>query len=123
MSIGFNFSKKFDMTGVHANVQNDGSLESMIARKNYLKKRIYADMASAKEVEEYKQLNRQINVHKQDNQGSIFSVKEEATQATTKNNGNNAFGQVRQFLSGFSDIFNPKTSENSAEKDGEGVDE
>ena len=38
MGIGFNFSKKFDMTGVHANVQNDGSLESMIARKNYLKK-------------------------------------------------------------------------------------
>ncbi len=122
MGFGINFNK-LDMTGVNSEVQNDGSLNSMIARKNYLQKRINAGMASAKEVEEYKQLNRQINVHKQDNQGSIFSIKEEATQAPTKNNGNNAFGQVRQFLSGFSDIFNPKTSENSIEKDGEGVDE
>ena len=122
MGFGINFNK-LDMTGVNSEVQNDGSLNSMIARKNYLQKRINAGMASAKEVEEYKQLNRQINVHKQDNQGSIFSVKEETTQAPTKNNGNNAFGQVRQFLSGFSDIFNPKTSENSAEKEGEGVDE
>ena len=100
MSIGFNFSKKFDMTGVHANVQNDGSLESMIARKNYLKKRINADMASAKEVEEYKQLNREIAVKKRENQGSIFSVKKETTpQVPTKNNVNKAWNQVRSAFS------------------------
>ena len=121
MSIGFNFSKKFDMTGVHVNVQNDGSLESMIARKNYLKKRINADMASAQEVEEYKQLSREINVKKRENQGSIFSVKEATTQAPTKNNVNNAFGQARKLLNSFSELFNPKTSDNAGEKEGDGI--
>ena len=124
MSIGFNFSKKFDMTGVHANVQNDGSLESMIARKNYLKKRINADMASAKEVEEYKQLNREIAVKKRENQGSIFSVKKETTpQVPTKNNVNKAWNQVRSAFSELSNVFSPKTSNNAGEKEGEGIDE
>ena len=124
MSIGFNFSKKFDMTGVHANVQNDGSLESMIARKNYLKKRINADMASAKEVEEYKQLNREIAVKKRENQGSIFSVKKETTpQVPTKNNVNKAWNQVRSAFSELSNVFSPKTSDNAGEKEGEGIDE
>ena len=124
MSIGFNFSKKFDMTGVHANVQNDGSLESMIARKNYLKKRINADMASAKEVEEYKQLNREIAVKKRENQGSIFSVKKETTpQIPTKNNVNKAWNQVRSAFSELSNVFSPKTSNNAGEKEGEGIDE
>ena len=124
MSIGFNFSKKFDMTGVHANVQNDGSLESMIARKNYLKKRIYADMASAKEVEEYKQLNREIAVKKRENQGSIFSVKKETTpQVPTKNNVNKAWNQVRSAFSELSNVFSPKTSDNAGEKEGDGIDE
>lgn len=124
MGIGFNFSKKFDMTGVHANVQNDGSLESMIARKNYLKKRINADMASAKEVEEYKQLNREIAVKKRENQGSIFSVKEETTpQVPTKNNVNKAWNQVRSAFSELSNVFSPKTSDNAGEKEGEGIDE
>ena len=124
MSIGFNFSKKFDMTGVHANVQNDGSLESMIARKNYLKKRINADMASAKEVEDYKQLNREIAVKKRENQGSIFSVKKETTpQVPTKNNVNKAWNQVRSAFSELSNVFSPKTSNNAGEKEGEGIDE
>lgn len=124
MGIGFNFSKKFDMTGVHANVHNDGSLESMIARKNYLKKRINADMASAKEVEEYKQLNREIAVKKRENQGSIFSVKEETTpQVPTKNNVNKAWNQVRSAFSELSNVFSPKTSDNAGEKEGEGIDE
>ena len=124
MGIGFNFSKKFDMTGVHANVQNDGSLESMIARKNYLKKRINADMASAKEVEEYKQLNREIAVKKRENQGSIFSVKKETTpQVPTKNNVNKAWNQVRSAFSELSNVFSPKTSNNAGEKEGEGIDE
>ena len=124
MGIGFNFSKKFDMTGVHANVQNDGSLESMIARKNYLKKRINADMTSAKEVEEYKQLNREIAVKKRENQGSIFSVKEETTpQVPTKNNVNKAWNQVRSAFSELSNVFSPKTSDNAGEKEGEGIDE
>ena len=124
MSIGFNFSKKFDMTGVHANVLNDGSLESMIARKNYLKKRINADMASAKEVEEYKQLNREIAVKKRENQGSIFSVKKETTpQVPTKNNVNKAWNQVRSAFSELSNVFSPKTSNNAGEKEGEGIDE
>ena len=124
MGIGFNFSKKFDMTGVHANVQNDGSLESMIARKNYLKKRINADMASAKEVEEYKQLNREIAVKKRENQGSIFSLKEETTpQVPTKNNVNKVWNQVRSAFSELSNVFSPKTSDNAGEKEGEGIDE
>ena len=81
-------------------------------------------MASAKEVEEYKQLNREIAVKKRENQGSIFSVKEETTpQVPTKNNVNKAWNQVRSAFSELSNVFSPKTSDNAGEKEGEGIDE
>ena len=86
-------------------------------RITVLRDKILNHTATKAEINEYKTIKAQLE--------TLNDMKQiqQQNNAETKRTVNNAFGQVRQFLSGFSDLFTPKTSENSAEKDGEGVDE
>ena len=99
------------------------------ARAKVLKEKVKRGTATADEVAELRDINNQLTTLNQINQnplrGSVFDQLNQGKENTvqTKKAVNNAFGKVRQFLSGFSDFFTPKTSENSIEKEGEGVDE
>ena len=85
-------------------------------RVTVLRDKILNHTATKAEINEYKTIKAQLE--------TLDEMKQlQQNNVETKRTVNNAFGQVRQFLSGFSDLFNPKTSENSIEKDGEGVDE
>ena len=85
-------------------------------RVTVLRDKILNHTATKAEINEYKTIKAQLE--------TLDEMKQlQQNNVETKRTVNNAFGRVRQFLSGFSDIFNPKTSENSIEKDGEGVDE
>ena len=85
-------------------------------RITVLRDKILNHTATKAEINEYKAIKAQLetlNEMKQLQQNNV----------ETNRTVNGAFGQVRQFLSGFSDIFTPKTSENSIEKEGEEIDE
>ena len=85
-------------------------------RVTVLRDKILNHTATKAEINEYKTIKAQLE--------TLNEMKQlQQNNAETKRAVNNAFGQVRQFLSGFSDIFTPKTSENSIEKEGEGIDE
>lgn len=96
------------------------------ARANVLKEKVKRGVATADEVAELRDINNQLTtLNRNPLRGSVFDQLNQGEENTvqTKKAVNHAFGQVRQLLSGFSDLFTPKTSENSAEKDGEGIDE
>lgn len=85
-------------------------------RVTVLRDKILNYTATKAEINEYKTIKAQLE--------TLNEMKQlQQNNAETKRAVNNAFGQVRQILSGFSDIFTPKTSENSIEKEGEGIDE
>ena len=92
------------------------------ARAKVLKNKIETKTATADEVAEYRDIKTILAIL---DSNSVFNQlnKGEENNVETKETVNNAFGQVRQFLSGFSDLFAPKTSDNAGEKEGEGIDE
>lgn len=96
--------------------------KSYEARAEVLENKIKTKTATADEVAEYRDIKARLSSLDRD---SIFNQldKGDENNVKTKKNVNNAFGQVRQFLSGFSDLFTPKTSDNTGEKEGEGIDE
>ena len=94
--------------------------KSYEARAEVLKNKIKTKTATADEVAEYRDIKARLATL---DSNSIFNQlnKGEENTVETKKAVNNAFGQVRQLLSGFSELFNPKTSNNAAEKEGEGI--
>ena len=85
-------------------------------RAMVLRDKILNHTATKAEINEYKAIKAQLETLDEMKQMQKNNVE-------TKAAVNNAFGQVRQFLSGFSELFNPKTSDNAGEKEGEGIGE
>ena len=99
------------------------------ARAKVLKEKVKRGTATADEVAELRDINNQLATLNQINhnplRGSVFDQLNQGEENTfkTKKAVNNAFGQARKLLSGFSELFSPKTSDNAGEKEGDGIDE
>lgn len=86
-------------------------------RATVLRDKILSHTATKAEINEYKAIKAQLETL--DDMKQLQQQKNVETKKTV----NNAWNQVRSAFSEFSNIFAPKTSDNTVEKEGEGVDE